>query len=162
MPKSWCSVLSLKMVKSVMKQNRTGHCITCTWKVIWSIMKQSKPSLALGITWTRQDVHNQAESDPGFHLVIVYQVKELMCANLVLEVLISCHLDDGVQMGLHLLLPSPLLLLSLGLPSATGPSQLQLCLSDSHLAAARCMSRQYLTNQHPQAWPCMQQQHASC
>ncbi len=59
-----------------------------------------------------------------------------MCANLLLEVLISCHLDDGIQMGLHLLLPSSLLLLSLGLPSATAPSRLQLCLSDSHLAAA--------------------------
>jgi len=136
MPKSWCSVLSLKMVESVMQRNRTRHCITCSRKVIWSVMKQGRPSLALGITCIRQDVHNKAKSDPGFHLVIVHQIKELMCANLLLEVLISCHLDDGIQMGLHLLLSSSLLLLSLSLPSAKGPSHLQLCLSNSHLAAA--------------------------
>ncbi len=59
-----------------------------------------------------------------------------MSANLLLEVLISCHLDDGIQMGLHLLLSSSLLLLSLSLPSATAPSHLQLYLSNSHPTAA--------------------------
>ena len=49
------------------------------------------------------------------HLVVINQIKELVCANLVLEVLVTGHLDDGVQMGLHLLLSSSLLLLSLSL-----------------------------------------------
>ena len=56
-------------------------------------------------------------------LVMVNQVKELVIADLLCKVLLPGHLDDAVQMGLQLLLPSSLLLLCfcLQLPSSNQP-----------------------------------------